>query len=202
MPSRTPPSPMERLRAWMDDAIDSAAYKDANAMSLATVDADNAPSVRIVLCKAIDPSARTLAFFTNYRSAKGRDMAAHPKVAAVFHWPHAGRQARVCGEVSRMPCDDSDTYFNQRPLLSRIGACTSPQSAVISSRVALLARAALVVARHVPCRRISRPRHWGGCLMHVSSVELWEAGPGRLHHRRKWTWNSDAQCWTMRTLAP
>lgn len=196
------PSPLERLHAWMNDAHRSAQYKDANAMSLATVSAENAPSVRMVLCKAIDPPSRTLAFFTNYRSAKARDIAVNPKVAAVFHWPHAGRQARVSGEVSPVPSEDSDAYFNERPLLSRIGACASPQSAVISSRAELLARAALVVARHVPYRRIARPRHWGGYLIHVTSVELWQAGPGRLHHRRLWTWNNDTERWTSRTLAP
>lgn len=195
-----PADPMPWLVAWHDDAARSGHYADPNAMTLATVGPDGAPSARVVLCKAIDPAAGALTFYTNYTSRKGRELAADPRAACVFHWPHAQRQARVEGVVERLSDAESDAYFASRPLLSRIGACVSPQSQPISSRAELLTQA-MDLARTVGVTgTIKRPPQWGGYRLLARVVELWSGHEGRLHQRVRWTGAPGA--WHAELLAP
>jgi pyridoxamine 5'-phosphate oxidase len=182
--SHPPDDPFPTLRAWLDDARASTRYDDPNAMVLATATPDAVPSARVVLCKDIEPDAIT--FFTNYDSRKGRELAANPRAAAVFHWPHARRQARVEGTVERLTDPENDAYFATRPLLSRIGAVASRQSEVLPSRADLLQRALAVAGSSLSSEGVRRPSWWGGFRLRASAVELWCAGEGRLHDRVRW----------------
>lgn len=182
--SHPPDDPFPTLRAWLDDARASNRYDDPNAMVLATATPDGVPSARVVLCKDIEPDAIT--FFTNYESRKGRELAANPRAAAVFHWPHARRQARVEGAVERLSDAENDAYFATRPLLSRIGAVASRQSEVLASRADLLERALAVAGKSLTSEGVRRPPWWGGFRLRASAVELWCAGEGRLHDRVRW----------------
>lgn len=178
--------PMSLLLAWYADAKKSGRYEDFNATTLATATADGRPSARIVLCKALEPDPPALVFYTNYQSRKGRELESNPRAAAVFYWPHAQRQARVEGSVARVSPAESDAYFRTRPLLSRIGAAASRQSEPIRSRADLVAAAMDSAATAALAGGIARPEHWGGYRLFIDSVELWTAGPGRLHDRILW----------------
>lgn len=207
LPEPPPPSPMNLLVEWFDDARTSERYDDPNAMGLATSTTEGVPSVRMVLCKGIDVENGELTFFTNYQSRKGRELTANPQAAALFHWPHAKRQARVEGVVERLPAHESDAYFNSRPLLSRIGACVSPQSTPIDSSAELVENA-LRLARSVALGgSLTRPDWWGGYRLRIVAAELWSGRGGRLHQRVRWaramTSPSDSPAeWRVSLLAP
>jgi len=181
-----PPDPVSILLRWFQEARDCRRYEDFNAMTLATASSDGAPSARTVLCKDIENQPPALVFFTSYISRKGRELEANPRAAAVFHWPHVGRQARVEGEVVRTSDEESDAYFRTRPLLSRVGASVSRQSQPLSGRSELL-DAAMAAARSAAVCGTQRPPHWGGFRLLISRMELWAAGSGRLHDRIAWT---------------
>jgi pyridoxamine 5'-phosphate oxidase len=197
LPDALPPDPMPLLLAWFEGARAAGRQPNPDAMVLATATPDGAPSARVVLCKEIDAPGASLVFYTNYHSVKGRELADNPRAAAVFHWDHAQRQARVTGIVR--PCRDaeSDAYFATRPLLSRLGAWASDQSRPLASREAMMARLADVmdrfgvtwdqVFRGDEAAVIPRPPHWGGFRLRIDSVELWLGGEGRLHDRARWT---------------
>ena len=158
-PNRSPmilPNAVGRLA----DAAASGRYADANAMALATSTPDGRPSVRIVLCKAVETESGSLTFFTNYLSRKGRELAQNPHAAVVFHWPHAHRQARVEGTVERLSDRECDDYFRTRPLLSRIGATVSRQSG--SSDLVPICSSGGEVAAATASIRPARPDYWGG----------------------------------------
>lgn len=192
LPDTPPPSPLPLLLAWFEDARARGAYADFNAMTLATADASGAPSARIVLCKAIEESPPAIVFYTSYESRKGRELESNPRAAALFHWPHAKRQARVEGVVERVSDAESDAYFRTRPLLSRIGACVSLQSSPIDTNAALVAAALERAKSAALAGEIERPPHWGGYRVHMRAVELWSAREGRLHDRIQWTRIGDA----------
>src|SRR5204862_7612079 len=120
--------PIAQFRTWLDDAF-AAKLPEPTAMSLATAGADGEPHNRMVLLKGVDE--RGFTFFTNYDSAKGRDLRQNPRAALVFHWQPLGRQVRVAGRVQKVPPAESDAYFRTRPLGSQLGAHASPQSQVI-----------------------------------------------------------------------
>lgn len=197
-----PADPFPVLVQWLKEATDSGAYADANAMALATATPEGRPSVRIVLCKAIEPDRHALTFFTNYESRKGAELAANPRASVVFHWPHAGRQARVEGEIQRLSDSENDAYFRTRPLLSRIGANVSRQSTPIPSRAVLIREAARVAAASCLEFGVSRPAYWGGYRLHADCVELWTACEGRLHQRLQWRRSGGAAGWTRQELSP
>jgi pyridoxamine 5'-phosphate oxidase len=204
LPLPAPADPLPLLKAWFDEAKASGKYDDFNTMSLATATAGGAPSVRIVLCKSIDVQTSRVVFYTNYESRKGRELESNPRAAAVFHWPHARRQARVEGVVTRVPKEESDAYFLTRPLLSRIGAHVSPQSRPIQSRTDII-KAAKAFAAHVAGGGpIARPDWWGGYAIALTAVELWSAREARLHHRIRWTREDETNPagWVHSLLAP
>ncbi len=200
MPKHPPQNPMPLLLDWYNDAKDRGRYDDFNAMSLATATVDGRPSVRVVLCKAIEPERDALVFYTSYKSRKGEELEANPAVAAVFHWPHAKRQARVEGTVQRTTPEESDAYFQTRPLLSRIGATISPQSRAIESRESVIAEVMRVGRSVIAGSEVTRPDHWGGYRILLNRVELWSARSGRLHDRVVWTKESPAGSWQSRRL--
>lgn len=207
IPDPPPTDPILLLDKWLKEADRSGQYADANAMSLATATPDGIPSVRLVLCKAIDQSSGTLVFYSNYQSRKGQELAANPRAAAVFHWPHAKRQARVEGTVAPLADAESDAYFKSRPLLSRIGACVSPQSTPIESRRQLVEAAIAMVRSAALGHAITRPTVWGGYRLRLLNVELWSGHDGRLHQRVLWRRGdppsgSHVTTWTSSMLAP
>lgn len=172
--------PFEEFAVWMDEA-EKAEPDDANAMTLATADADGFPSARMVLLKGFDD--RGFVFYTNLESDKGRQLAANPKAALCFHWKSLRRQVRVEGIAIPVSDDEADTYFQSRPRESRIGAWASRQSRPLEGRWELERRVAEFAAKfnigHVP-----RPPHWSGYRVVPRRIELWRDRPFRLHERR------------------
>ena len=186
-----------QLRAWYDDAVVLGGSPEPNAMQVATVDAAGRPSVRTVLAKAIDE--RGVVFYTNYGSAKGRDLAERPYAAAVFVWLAHERQVRITGPVRRVPAEETAAYFTSRPRGSQLGAWASPQSQVIESR-SVLEEAEDEAARRFGDGDIAVPPHWGGLLIVPESVEFWQGRPDRLHDRLRF--RLDGSEWILERLAP
>lgn len=183
---------MTLLAAWLDEAVRRRDQPNPNAMVLATC-ANSHPSARVVLCKDIDAATGSVRFFSNYDSRKGRELAANPRAALVFHWDHLHRQVRLEGTVDRAADSDSDLYFATRPRDSQIGAHASRQSEPVESMALLRAQADAVRARFGD-GPVSRPPHWGGYVFWAEAVELWVAGIGRLHERARWSRELSLSC--------
>ena len=187
--------PYALAQVWLDEAVETEP-NDPNAMALATADASGLPSVRMVLLKEIEPAG--LVFYTNYESAKGRDLAVNAQAAIVIHWKSLRRQIRARGRVERAEGPQADAYFESRSYQSRIGAWASAQSRPLSSRAALVAEAALYAARY-PFNP-PRPPHWGGFRLAASEFEFWRDGAYRLHDRFRW--RRDGAGWRAERLNP
>ncbi|RYG41030.1 MAG: pyridoxamine 5'-phosphate oxidase [Chitinophagaceae bacterium] len=187
---------VEQFHLWFNEAI-KAEVEEVNAMTLATADADGAPSARIVLLKGADEKG--FSFFTNYNSKKGRDLEANPRAALVFFWKELERQVRVTGTVSKLSKEESDEYFFSRPEGSRIGAWSSPQSEVIASREILNIRVS-EKEKGFSGKIIERPDFWGGYVVKPVKVEFWQGRESRLHDRLLYTLEGGK--WKISRLAP
>jgi len=188
--------PIALLAAWLADA-EASEPNDATAMTLATVDSDGLPDARIVLLKDFDD--RGFVFYTNRESAKGRQLAARPEAALVFHWKTLRRQARVRGSVAPVTAEEADAYFSSRARESQLGAWASRQSSPLTSRAALEE----AVARHVAefgDGPVPRPERWVGYRLAPRDIELWEDRPYRLHERIRFT--RTAGGWSGQRLYP
>lgn len=188
--------PVALFGEWLAEAT-AAEPNDANAMALATVDGDGLPDVRMVLLKGFD--ARGFTFFTNYGSAKGTEILAHPKAAAVFHWKSLRRQVRIRGPVSEVGGAEADEYFATRSRGSRIGAWASQQSRPLESRFALEKAVAKFTAKYA-IGEIPRPDYWSGFRIAPVEIEFWKDGAFRLHDRVRFTRTGEG--WTKVRLYP
>jgi pyridoxamine 5'-phosphate oxidase len=187
--------PLTQFRSWLEEAL-RAELDEPYAMTLATVDTDGRPSARIVLLRGADE--RGLAFFTNYDSRKGRDLAVRNSAALLFYWAPLERQVRVEGLVQRVSDADSDDYFARRPRSSCIGAWASPQSAVIPHRQWLEERVEAHHREHG--ETVPRPPNWGGYRLLPERFEFWQGRESRLHDRL--VYRLDAGRWVLERLAP
>jgi len=189
--------PLRLFAEWLAEA-ERSEPNDANALALATVDADGLPNVRMVLLKGFDPAG--FVFYTNFDSAKGREILATGKAAMCFHWKSLRRQVRLRGAVEVVSDADADAYFQSRPRGSRIGAWASKQSAPLESRFSLEKSVAEYTARYA-LGEIPRPAHWSGFRLVPQAIEFWHDRPFRLHDRLRFTRNDDGG-WTRTRLYP
>jgi pyridoxamine 5'-phosphate oxidase len=187
--------PIATVREWLDEAV-AAGVPEPAAMTLATSSPDGEVSARMVLLRGLDD--RGVVFYTNRRSAKGRDLAANPRAAAVLHWAPLGRQVRVTGAVTETSDEESDAYFAARPRGSRLSAWASPQSDVIPDRQVLDDAVAELDARYPD--DVPRPPWWGGYRIAPEVVELWTHRDNRLHDRLRFT--RDGAEWRLDVLGP
>ena len=191
------PDPLAQFKRWYAEAVE-AGVQLPEAMLLATAAPDGVPSARMVLLKGVEE--RGFVFYTNYESRKGRELAANPRAALVFHWPQTPRrQVSVAGSVERLSAQESDEYFRTRPFGSRIGAWASRQSEVIAGREGLERSFAELEAEHAE-GEVPRPPWWGGYVLRPDIVEFWQNRPNRLHDRLRYR-RSDGE-WVLERLSP
>lgn len=189
------PDAIVQFGKWWQQAMHSE-VEEVNAMTLATASPGGTPDARIVLLK--DFSEKGFVFFTNYDSAKGKELAANPQACLVFFWKELERQVRITGKVEKVSAEASDAYFYSRPAGSRIGAWSSPQSEVIASRAILESNEETFKGKFGD--KIPRPAHWGGYIVKPVSVEFWQGRPNRLHDRLLYTLENAT--WKIERLAP
>ena len=187
--------PLAQFDQWLNEAIRSE-IPEPNAMTLATVNHNLRPSTRIVLIKGYNE--RGLVWYTNYDSRKGQELAGNPYAALQFHWVELERVVRIEGRVEKVSAEESDTYYQSRPLDSRIGAWASPQSQVISGRTVLVTEAAKYGAKFL--LQPPRPPHWGGYRLVPDQWEFWQGRRSRLHDRLRYRQQDGA--WVRQRLAP
>jgi pyridoxamine 5'-phosphate oxidase len=190
-----PADPVAAFAQWFTEA-ERAQVPEPSAMSLATVDPDGSPSVRIVLLKGLDP--RGFTFFTDFRSRKGTDLDAHPRAALLFFWQELERQVRITGRVTNIERAEADAYFRSRPLGSRLGAWASHQSSVIPDRGWLEERVAEMAQKFGDAPPL--PPHWGGYRVVPEVMEFWQGRENRLHDRLRY--RKDETGWVVERLSP
>jgi len=187
--------PFRQFARWFDDAL-RADLPLPNAMTLATATSAGRPSARVVLLKGVD--ADGFVFYTNYESRKARELAVNPYASLVFLWTPMERQVRIEGAVEKVSAEESDEYFDSRPLGSRLGAWASPQSMPLPSRLTLATKVAAIMLRYGTAP--PRPPHWGGYRVRPDAIEFWQGRPDRLHDRLLYV-KQDTR-WKIERLAP
>ena len=190
------PDAINQFTNWWKEALDSN-IDEINAMTLATASKEGIPSARIVLLKGY--TERGFVFFTNYNSKKGIDIAENNHATLLFFWKELERQVNISGTIEKVSDEESDTYFYSRPVGSRIGAWSSPQSKVIDSRQILETNAEEYSEQFG--KNVPRPLHWGGYIVKPQRIEFWQGRPSRLHDRILYTL-TDKETWQIERLAP
>lgn len=189
--------PFALAQSWLDEAVDTE-INDPNAIALSTVDADGMPNTRMVLLKDIEADA--FVFYTNYGSAKARELDRQGKASFVIHWKSLRRQIRVRGLIEREDGPAADAYYKSRSLKSRLGAWASHQSQHLDSRTSLMADVAKITATKGP--NPPRPPFWGGYRIRPIEIEFWADGAFRLHDRFQWTRPDCTAQWSVYRLHP
>jgi pyridoxamine 5'-phosphate oxidase len=196
------PEPFALFESWFEEAK-AHEPNDPNAFALATVDASGAPNVRITLLKGLDGAghpSRGFVFYTNFESAKGRELQGSGKAALNFHWKSLRRQVRVRGSVSVVSAAEADAYFASRPHGSRIGAWASQQSRPLDSRDTLEKAVAAMTAKYPG--EVPRPPYWSGFRVTPTEIEFWHDRPFRLHERVAFRRASPTDAWHKQRLYP
>lgn len=190
--------PFRLFAEWLEDATKKE-INDPNGVALATVDEDGMPDVRMVLLKGFDQSG--FVFYTNFESAKGREILSSMKAAMCFHWKSLRRQVRIRGPVEVVTDAEADEYYATRPRGSRIGAWASKQSRPLESRFALEKAVAEFTVKY-PIGDIPRPSHWSGFRIKPTQIEFWQDGAFRLHDRVLFTRQDPSAGWDKTRLYP
>jgi len=172
--------PILQFGLWFDEA-QASQVSEPNALTLSTVSENGRPSARIVLLKGVESGK--FIFYTNYQSAKGKELEQNPACALTFFWPELERQVRIEGFASRTDITSSEKYFQSRPRESQVGAWASPQSAIISGREILESRVDEIRKKFEGVEKLPKPNQWGGFEVDPVQIEFWQGRPNRLHDR-------------------
>lgn len=189
--------PIIQFGTWFEEATFAQEF-EPNAMSLATADTSGMPSIRMVLLKGVENGG--FYFYTNYESQKAIELEQNPKASLLFWWQTIERQVRISGLVRKTRPDESDEYFNSRPIGSRIGAISSPQSRVIKNRKELETAYSEALEAYSKTEKILRPPNWGGYVLLPDRFEFWQGRQNRLHDRISYRKTADK--WIIERLAP
>jgi pyridoxamine 5'-phosphate oxidase len=188
--------PFRQFEKWFQEA-EAAKIVEPNAATLSTATREGRPSSRIVLLKGLD--GRGFLFFSNYESRKGRELHENPNAALLFAWLALERQVVIEGAVTKVPREESETYFHSRPRASQLGAWVSQQSSIISGR-AVLEDSMKMLEEKYAGREVPLPPHWGGWRLAPEAVEFWQGRRSRLHDRLRYRRDKDG--WIVERLAP
>ncbi|MFN2578706.1 MAG: pyridoxamine 5'-phosphate oxidase [Pyrinomonadaceae bacterium] len=192
------PNPIRQFAKWSDEArAGGVSEQDAISMTLATATRYGMPAARIVLLKSFDDDG--FVFFTNYDSRKGNELEENSRACLLFYWSAVWRQVRIEGSVERVSSEESDQYFNSRPLGSKVGAWASEQSATIENRTMLEKRFKEFASKFGD--KVPRPPHWGGYRVKPEVIEFWQGQDNRLHDRLRYSRQENGS-WLIERLAP
>jgi pyridoxamine 5'-phosphate oxidase len=175
--------PIDLFKIWMSEA-EKKEINDPNALSLATTNKNNEPSVRMVLLKGLNKKG--FVFYTNLNSPKSLDLKINPNAAMCFHWKSIQRQIRISGTITQVDEIEADTYFNSRPYESRIGAWASDQSKSMNEREEFLKKIDEFKKKYKNEKKLPRPKHWSGWCLNPKSIEFWLGDKFRIHERLKY----------------
>jgi pyridoxamine 5'-phosphate oxidase len=190
-------NPMDQFEHWWEEAIQSN-IDEVNAFVLSTISFTGAPASRVLLLKGFTPQG--FVFFTNYESNKGKEIAANPVVAMNFFWKELERQVRIMGTIKKVSAEESEQYFHSRPLGSQVGAWSSPQSQIIPNRAYLEGLMDANLEKYKD-GNVPLPPHWGGYMVHPTSIEFWQGRSSRLHDRLEYRLQTN-HSWSKVRLAP
>ena len=191
-------NPMEQFQKWFHEVEASEGVDEPNAMTVSTIGLDGFPKSRVVLMKKF--TFEGFIFYTNYRSEKGKAIAANPSVCLSFFWPNMERQVIIKGKAEKIAENLSDGYFESRPKGSQLGAVVSDQSQVVPSREHLEGKLK-ELEQEYEGKEVPRPDYWGGFLVRPVSIEFWQGRPNRLHDRIRYTLDEDFD-WKIERLEP
>ena len=175
--------PLALFTIWLAEATKKE-INDPNALSLATTNSKNEPSVRMVLLKGL--SQKGFVFYTNLNSPKSTDLKKNPKAEMCFHWKSLQRQIRIFGNIAQVSNEEADVYFNSRPYESRIGAWASDQSKIMEKREIFIKKVDEFKNKYKDKNNLPRPKHWSGWCLSPLSIEFWLGDEHRIHERLKY----------------
>jgi pyridoxamine 5'-phosphate oxidase len=190
-------NPIDFFVKWFKEAENSDQIIEPNAMTISTVDENSFPSSRVVLLKQI--KERSLIFFTNYNSNKGKSLDKNENICASFYWPPLERQVIIKGYAKKISSVESEDYFNSRPFESQAAAIISNQSEDIDSYESLLEKYNSYIEQNKN-NKLKRPNNWGGIEIFINQIEFWQGRKNRLHNRVLCVFQKDT--WEYKLLSP